>query len=73
MKPSPMREVVRLIRVKGARRGHLLACLLECGHWCTRRQKPGRFGVACAACSAVAELERQGLAVPTSLPAVVPR
>ena len=58
MNTAPMRDVVRILDVKGPRRGRQLVCLLECGHWISRRARPGRFGVACFGCVIEAELRK---------------
>lgn len=51
MKQPPQREVMRVIDVRGPRGGRLLACVLSCGHWITRRARPPRnWGVACIGC-----------------------
>lgn len=57
MNTAPHRDVVRIIDVQGPRRGRTLVCLLECGHWISRRARPGRFGVACFGCVIEAELK----------------
>lgn len=53
-----MRAVVRIVYAQGPRRGRQMACILECGHWMTRRQRPGRFGVGCVCCLVQEELEK---------------
>jgi hypothetical protein len=55
---APLRDVIRLIDVQGTRGGRQLVCLLECGHWISRRGRPGRFGVACMGCVIEAELAK---------------
>lgn len=56
MNTAPLRDVVRVLDVQGPRRGRTLVCLLECGHWISRRARPGRFGVPCFGCVIEAEL-----------------
>jgi hypothetical protein len=58
MRDAPMRDVVRIMHVRGTRGGHQLVCLLECGHWISRRARPGRFGVQCFGCVIEAEIRK---------------
>lgn len=55
---APLRDVVRMLHVQGARGGNQLVCMLECGHWISRRARPSRFGVACFGCVIEAELRK---------------
>jgi hypothetical protein len=48
----PLRDVRRIIYVRGARGGRQVALVLECGHWITRRRAPRYLekGIACIGC-----------------------
>lgn len=48
----PLRDVTRIVYVRGMRGGHQVALVLECGHWVTRRRPPVYLakGVHCIGC-----------------------
>lgn len=48
----PIRDVTRIIYVRGGRGGHQVALVLACGHWVTRRRPPVHLakGLACIGC-----------------------
>lgn len=48
----PIREVKRIVYIRGGRGGHQVALVLECGHWVTRRRAPVHLakGLHCVGC-----------------------
>jgi hypothetical protein len=48
----PIRDVLRIIYIRGAHGARQVALVLECGHWITRRRPPVHLakGLACVGC-----------------------
>ena len=40
----PLKDVIRVVNVRGMRGGHQVALVLSCGHWITRRRVPALLG-----------------------------
>jgi hypothetical protein len=57
----PIRDVTRIIYVRGMRGGHQVALVLDCGHWITRRRAPVHLakGLGCIGCLVQKHIEAE--------------
>jgi hypothetical protein len=61
MNRPPIRDVTRIVYVRGMRGGHQVALVLSCGHWITRRRAPVHLakGLGCVGCLVHKQLEAE--------------